>query len=77
MTDQSDSTPTDEFYGNLWWRPDGAGKLRAATLGECAGERQRLRAEVDNLRRALARVLTGDLENTEAWKVARDALGPV
>jgi hypothetical protein len=40
---QSDPTPTDEFYGNLWWRPDGAGRLRSATLGECAGEIQRLR----------------------------------
>jgi len=36
---------TDEFQGNIWWRPAGGplGGLRSATPGECAQEIQRLR----------------------------------
>jgi hypothetical protein len=37
----------DEFFKGIWWVPNESGGLRTATLGECAKEIQRLRAELD------------------------------
>ena len=42
----STTTEFGEFWGGLWWVPDGAGKVRNATPGECAEEIKRLRDEV-------------------------------
>jgi hypothetical protein len=49
--------PVDEFYGGIWWVWDVPGLgLRAARLGECATEIQRLRLENARLRDALERM---------------------
>jgi regulator of replication initiation timing len=48
--------PVDEFYGGVWWVWDVPGRLRAARLGECATEIQRLRLENARLRDALERM---------------------
>lgn len=43
--------PQDEFYAGIWWVWDVPGLgLRAATLGECATEIKRLRAELEGAR---------------------------
>lgn len=45
MSDPTSKTTDDEFYGGIWWVPDGAGGgVRNATPGECAAEIKRLRA---------------------------------
>lgn len=49
MTDSTSQTTDDEFWGGIWWVPDGTGSLRNATPGECATEIQRARAAVSRL----------------------------
>lgn len=45
----SQTTEPDEFWNGIWWLPDGHGRLRNASVKECADEIKRLRAEVDRL----------------------------
>lgn len=60
-------TTADEFYGGIWWVPDGAGKLRNATPGECAHEIQRERAAILRLT-IRVNELRGELVEAERGK---------
>ena len=39
----------DEFFGGVWWVPDGAGGVRSASPGECALALRQARAEIKRL----------------------------
>ena len=42
----------DEFWEGIWWVPDGTGKVRNATPGECAAEIKRLRGVIMSVQRS-------------------------
>lgn len=55
--------PEDEFYGGIWWVPEGKG-MRNASPGECAREIQRLRAQLSKIGEEMDHILRG---NHDGW----------
>lgn len=64
---ESKTTAADEFWGGIWWVPDGTGSLRNATPGECAHEIQRARAAILRLT-IRVNELRGELVEAERGK---------
>jgi hypothetical protein len=54
-----------EFWGEIWWVPNGAGKVRNATPKECAEEIKRLR-EYERMYTDLCKMTTSNSTNVDS-----------